>query len=648
MNQAIKQLELEAPEENIPNIAKELDDLCRASSNLTDVKLTPTDFKKPILNVEEASTFDESDSTSYNETNDKYEIAYKGEELDPWSLPYIGIPINYFSVGLIYAGSVSILYPLLIIQAGVTSSFYTAAANLVTVFWSYKIFFGFLSDCFPIFRLNKKPYIIIGWILCAVMLIILAFMGVNVTSKSLVLMLTFANLGYVMADVAADGYMVWMAHREPVNKRGRMQTLIYTVREVGRIAINIVIIFGFSGPNINCPGYEANPNVACTNDESVMSRNNLSEEYPDEWCYMQCNSATFDFGLTIPQYMWIIAGVNIVSIPSYFLLHEDENSAREKVSVLIEKFWRTMKRRAVWQVMLYSMISHITFNVYNPAKVQANHVWLNLSTLQNQGLNIIESLIFFTGLSLIRKYALNFSWRKLVWIGSILVTIFNLLYILIVYDIMRNPWFYMFTDVSATFIYSLNFMASTFCIVEVAEPGFEAMTYALITTAGNAVLPLSSVISYQFMAILPDLNTQEGLATDTKSVRNQFALLVLITEIINVTSLLSLPLLPRQKKETRELVAKGETSGFWAGYTLISGFVFLVYSTLVTFLTVAGADVYGCYKVLGGAGCTEDESSAGVYLLIGVVFLYCYGTNFYLSFWPCIVGREKFSWDMFF
>ena len=596
---------------------------------------------------EEATQLSADDSDQG--TNEQFEIAYNKEEgeLDSWSMPYVGIPINYFSVGVIYSGSVSILYPLLVIQEGVTSAYYTAAANLVTVFWSYKIAFGFLSDCLPIFGYNKKSYIIIGWLLCALMLILLAGMGSGVSSTKLVLMLTFANLGYVMADVAADGYMVWMAHREPVNKRGRIQTLIYTMRELGRICINIVIIFAFSGPGVTCPGYERDPNASCTNDQSVMDRNNLSEEYPESWCYMKCDSATFDFGLTIPQYVWIIAGVNLISIPSYFMLRE-EKAVKEKVTDMLSSFWRTMQRKAVWQVMLYSMVSNITFNVYNPAKVQANHVWLNLTNLQNSGLNIVESLIFFVGLGMIRKYALNLSWRKLVWAGSMLVTLFNLLYLLIVFDILRNPWFYMFTDVSATFIYSLNFMASTFCIVEVAEPGFEAITYSLITTAGNAVLPLSSVISYQFMAFFPKLNTQEGLKEDSQEVRYQFGLLLLALEIVNLTSLFSLPMLPRQKKETRELVAKGETSAYWASFTLISGFVFLVYSTLVTFLTVAGADTYGCYKVFGGPGCTENESSVPVYLLIGIVFTYCYGVNFYHSFWPIIAGREKFSWGMFF
>jgi hypothetical protein len=33
-----------------------------------------------------------------------------------------------------------------------------------------------------------------------------------------------------------------------------------------------------------------------------------------------------------------------------------------------------------------------------------------------------------------------------------LVTVFNGMYLLIVYDIIRNPWFYMVTDVSDTFM----------------------------------------------------------------------------------------------------------------------------------------------------------------------------------------------------
>lgn len=150
------------------------------------------------------------------------------------------------------------------------------------------------------------------------------------------------------------------------------------------------------------------------------------------------------------------------------------------------------------------------------------------------------------------------------------------------------------------------------------------------------------------MALFPSLNTQAGLAVDDETVRKQFALLLMIVELIGLTSLFALPMLPRQKKETKEIVAKGETSAFWAGFTLVSATVFLIYSTLVTFMTVGAQDTMGCYKILGGEGCTPDESSIPVYCLMAACFLYCYGVNFYFTFWPCITGREKFSFGMFF
>lgn len=154
-------------------------------------------------NVEaEANAGDVSAEKNTEQTDD--EVADVGEEKNPWSKQFIGIPVNYFSVGIIYAGSVRLLYPVLVIKEGVTSSFYAAASSLVTLFWSYKIFFGILDDCFPIRGQKWKPYIIIGWTLCAIMLAVLAGMGENITPTNLVIMLTMANLGYVCSNVAVS------------------------------------------------------------------------------------------------------------------------------------------------------------------------------------------------------------------------------------------------------------------------------------------------------------------------------------------------------------------------------------------------------------------------------------------------------------
>lgn len=127
------------------------------------------------------------------------------EEIRPFSKDYIEVLANYLSVGLMLGGSTSILYPILVVREGVTPSLMTASTSLVTVFWSYKILFGFLSDCFPLFGLKRKPYICLGWTLCAFFLLALAREGHEVLPHTLVLYLTLANCGYVMADVSADG-----------------------------------------------------------------------------------------------------------------------------------------------------------------------------------------------------------------------------------------------------------------------------------------------------------------------------------------------------------------------------------------------------------------------------------------------------------
>jgi len=569
------------------------------------------------------------------------------ENYSPWSRNYIGVPLQYLCVGFMVGGSTSILYPILIVKEGVTSSMYTASIAIVTIFWSYKIIFGILSDCFPIYGQKRKPYIIMGWILCAIVLLYMANIGDKIESKTLVLVLTFANLGYVMADVAGDGFMVWLAHREVAKERGHWQTLVYISNNFGQILINLIILFGFSGPEVNCAGYERDSDIPCSYDEIIWSRNEFIDDYPEDWCHMVCSRATFSAGLTIPEFSKLLATGIVFCLP-FFLLLNDEKAPPAHFKSFMSNFWRLLQRRASWQIILYIMISNITFGVSNPAKVPANYVWLGLTTTQYQIMVIMEKLIFFVGLSLVRKYALNMSWRKLLWIGSFLSVSFNVLYYAIVFNIWRNTWFYIFTDVSSQFMYTLNFMASLFCMVEVAEPGYESITYALITTASNAVTPLSAVISYQLLAFFPGLNSQSTLASDTPSVRWQFATLHFICLLINFSSLLSVPMLPRQKKEVRMLVESGETSSFWSKFALLSALVFLIYSTIVTFLTVVSHETYGCYKVLGGAGCTEDESSIPAYCLVAICFLYVYGLNFYFTFWPILQGKKEFSFSIFF
>ena len=121
--------------------------------------------------------------------------------------------------------------------------------------------------------------------------------------------------------------------------------------------------------------------------------------------------------------------------------------------------------------------------------------------------------------------------------------ILNLNYFLVIFNVLRSTTFYMFTDVSSHFMFTLNSFVGSSSVIEVAEPGYDAVTFSLITTGNNLVKPLSDVISYQLLAsFFPDLVEQSSIASDTLEVRRDFAALQCLVILLNLSSLLALPL----------------------------------------------------------------------------------------------------------
>jgi hypothetical protein len=46
-----------------------------------------------------------------------------------------------------------------------------AAIQICSIWWSFKMFLGALSDCYPIYGMRRKPYIILGWFISILMLL---------------------------------------------------------------------------------------------------------------------------------------------------------------------------------------------------------------------------------------------------------------------------------------------------------------------------------------------------------------------------------------------------------------------------------------------------------------------------------------------
>ncbi|KAE9295215.1 hypothetical protein PR003_g24072 [Phytophthora rubi] len=197
------------------------------------------------------------------------------------------------------------------------------ASTLVLLPWSFKAFYGALSDCFPICGYRRRPYMIIGWTICVAMLLTMGCIYVgkpyfsdpsdrdispngytpeiearlNRAAASeggiYVLLMMLAAFGYVLSDVCADGVVVELAQREPLTERGRTQSTIYATRTLAATIGQILTGVAFNGA-----------------------------EY----------GGSFDFSLSFPQLMLVLAACTAPILPVTWLYIEESPKPSVKFS----------------------------------------------------------------------------------------------------------------------------------------------------------------------------------------------------------------------------------------------------------------------------------------------------------------------------
>ena len=180
----------------------------------------------------------------------------------------IGLLAQYAAVGLIYGSFPSTVYPFLSFYLKMDSYQVKAAETLVLLPWSLKTFIGIVSDAFPIRGYRRRPYMVFGWGMCLFFLIVMGCLPVSDpfylrpsdlgkdpekvpsiwlnedapgSGAKYIMLMMMAALGYLIADVAADGMVVEFAQREPDNIRGTTQSMIYFVRTCFAIIARLFI-----------------------------------------------------------------------------------------------------------------------------------------------------------------------------------------------------------------------------------------------------------------------------------------------------------------------------------------------------------------------------------------------------------------------
>ncbi|KAG3172201.1 hypothetical protein PI124_g1608 [Phytophthora idaei] len=513
----------------------------------------------------------------------------EGKPLQLLSKECIGLLAQYAGVGFLAGIIPGVIYPVLQGYLNAEGTIVVSATVLVQIPWCYKMFFGVISDCFPILGYRRRPYMVLGWVFCVVILFIMAAMSVpdpyygdssmhdieeedwtaeqiasineNASSSAgkYVVPMMLASFGYLLCEVAADAMVVEYAQREPIEQRGRVQTAVYAVKTSFTALGAAVIAFFMNG-----------------------------EEY----------AGSFDFSLTFQQLM-LISGIICAPLVfvSWFLLHEDRVTDNPAFGEYMSSFWTLLQKRAIYQIVAYKFFSGVfnSFNIVSSSNIKL--YWVHATPFNNSFMTIVGTVFYAITLALTGKYGLDWNWRTIIIItmcGALSIDAFMAM--LTVWDVVRNQWFWLGVPMIEYLPDGIRFMIATYVVVELAEPGHEGALYGLLTATTNLTTPfgrsIAKLVNAQFHVWLKDIEA------DTYVVRHDVTITIWICYGMKLLSLAFLPLLPRQKAETQELKRTGGSSRIMGIFTVGYLAFAIVWATLVNLLSMYETTM--CWKITGG------------------------------------------------
>ncbi|KAF1795551.1 Major facilitator superfamily domain [Phytophthora cactorum] len=504
-----------------------------------------------------------------------------------FSRQYFGLVAQYAGVGFIDGVLPNVIYPFLQNYLNLPGSQTTTAFVLVQMPWSFKVFYGIISDCFPIWGYRRRPYILGGWIFAIIMLVILSltpeskpyFMNpdyrdvkpedytpeiiatinydaVNDGSVYIIPMMGCA-FGYLLSDVCADGIVVELAQREPYEVRGNTQTVIYTTRTVFNMLAYILLGFCFNG-----------------------------EEYGGD----------FDFSLSFPMLMLIVTIVLAPIVPvTWFFLHEEKNAFAMNFNHYMHTLWDVIKTRAVYQYIAYQFFSGIFASFTYLSKNPIMRNWADVSPIQEKVGGLLSTGMYATSIYFAGNYGRSWDWRRTAAVTMVCyVSLDAFVKLLTIWDIIRSPYFWLGIPILEQIPLGVIFIVSSFIIVELATEGHEGAMYGLLTTVYNLAIPFATTITA----------TWTRIQNDTNSVRTDMTMTVLIMWTTNLCSLLFLVMLPRQKEQTRAMKQLGGSS-YFMGVVTVSYLMFaLLWTTTTSLLSIFPST--SCLVIAGGNGCDKS------------------------------------------
>eukprot|EP01135_Chromosphaera_perkinsii_P002644 Nk52_evm12s226 gene=Nk52_evmTU12s226 len=480
-----------------------------------------------------------------------------------WSKSHFGLLCSYWIVGILQ-GITSTIYPLAVLVYQKEPNFVQSAAQLITIFWSFKFVYGFLTDFVPIFGYRRKVYIVGGHGIAIAIAFLMVYLSQSFSIEGILAILTLQNFFSVFADVASDGYTVGVAHREHVSIRGKTQTYAYSARFVANLVGALI-----AGVLMNGPFY----------------------------------GGDFDFEVSVSNVFLIYACCAAVAYPGViFFLHEDKTLKSPGDKSIFEHLIDSkniLLKRPIYQLIAFTLMNQTLAGMVNNTNSNFAGNVLHMTSFQNSLNTIFQYILLLAGMMIIKTWCLGYDWRKMFAATLLAQVILTNLVFIFIWDVSHDSWLYVVLSATNQLPYGMNFIVASYFMVEIAEPGQEAVTYSILTTVHNLAIPLTTVLSNQIAGAFDNLDN-DSIKADTSDFRWDWTYLQIIITCLNALSLFCLNLFPRQKAEARALIQKPSNPAL-AWFIFWVTICCLIYSVLCNVLTIVPSTQ--CLKAIGGPGC---------------------------------------------
>lgn len=507
---------------------------------------------------------------------------------------------HYATIGVVNGLLTQALMPYCLYVAKGEPNTCSTISTFVNLPWGFKIIYGIVSDCVPIFGSHRKAYMIIGWALtlaCALLFALLDTIDLHIAS----LLFLAMTVSYLMADCSADAALVGISTLEPIETRGTALSTAYFIRFSFNIVAAAVIAFLYNGP-------------------------------------ATCGS--FSYGLTTQQLMWVVVVViSVLMVPTLPAFVElPAPSPRPTLGLRCTQLYELLQQPVVWRLIL-ALTSTTAFSlITNQAQQNANKAWFHIEPLQLGLSTCFQNLVLASGTYFYKRYLLNASWRRTYAAGILGMQAFNLLYLLTIYtDAFKNGWWFVFTQVDVEFAYAFTFVIGIIIVPEITITGYEGVIYGAITTYQNQAQNVANAINNLLLAIWPlnannaalqacalNVSSSSGggglippaplppsclsppppppgpLSATCPEVQTSMMYLTLLGTGLALTSLCFIPLMPSQKEHVRILAQKARSK--WAG-VLMAAMLLVLVIVGTTFAVLPIFPATRCLVIAGGTGC---------------------------------------------